>query len=129
MGLDLKDFIGETLSQIILGIDQAKEKLQDSGKSDWVSPPIVTIGEGQVIHDHDARVQLPGRRYTKATVVHFDIAVSASEGSEGGAGAGLKVVGVEARVGGSVTAEAGSVSRIKFTVPLVLAAPPEIDDT
>ena len=56
MAMTLKEFIGEALSEIILGIDEAKKRLEDSDRAHWVSAPIAAIGAGQAIHDTDVAV-------------------------------------------------------------------------
>ena len=121
MVMTLKEFIGETLSQIVLGIDDAKKKLEPSGRSHWAGPPISTVGKGGPIHDTDVAVWLPGGEATnKANLVRFDVAVHAAEAKEGGGGVKVAV----AHLGGKLSAEQSSVSRIQFDIPLIIAEHP-----
>ena len=60
MALCLDDFIATTLTGIIKGIDKAKDGLKDRGRSDWVSPPIDSVGKGGAIHDTDVSVLREG---------------------------------------------------------------------
>ncbi len=124
MGLSLKEFIGEAMSQIVLGIDDAKEKLEGSERSTWISPPIRTIGKGGAIHDTDVAVWLTEDVVTKANMVRFDVAVHASKVVEGKAGLEVAVFSMgEAGIGGKGRSEDLSVSRIKFDIPLIIAEP------
>ena len=119
----LSEFIGEALSQILLGVDDAKKKLEDTNREDWVSPPIVSIGRGEESLNQTVRALLPNGNSGDAHLVWFDIAVSAAEGTE--KGARLKVLSslLGAEAGGKKTSDFGSVSRIRFSIPLFLAGP------
>ena len=80
MVMTLKDFVGEALSEIIFGIDEAKKRLEQSDRSHWVSAPIAAVGAGQAIHDTDVAVWMPdGESVNKANLVRFDVAVHATE--------------------------------------------------
>ena len=119
MALKLNEFIAETLTGIIGGIDMAKAKMKDSGRDEWVSPPISTVGKGGEIHDADVRVYRRGGYTSKAHLVRFDVALHASETGE--AEGGVKVV--VASVSGKTMMEEKSVSRVRFDIPLVVADP------
>ena len=120
MAMTLKEFIGEALSEIILGIDEAKKRLKPSDRSHWVSAPIAAVGKGEAIHDTDVAVWLPDGQVNKANLVRFDVAVHATESSKGGGGIGVAVV----QVGGERSKEQAAVSRIQFDIPLIIAEHP-----
>ena len=123
MGLSLKEFIGEAMSQIVLGIDDAKEKL-GSERSHWVSPPIYIIGKGEAIHDTDVAVWLTEDAITKANLVRFDVAVHASKTVEAKGGVEVTFLTVvDAELGAKGRSEDLSISRIKFDIPLIIATP------
>ena len=121
MPMTLKDFICETLSEIIFGIDEAKERLKPTSRDHWISAPIAAVGEGQKIHDTDVAVWMPdGRSVNKANLVRFDVAVHATESKKGGGGVAVSVV----NVGGELSKEEAAVSRIQFDIPLIIAESP-----
>ena len=124
MGLSLQEFIGEALSQIVLGIDDAKEKMAESARSNWISPPIQQIGLGQEIHDTDLAVWLTEDVVTKANMVRFDVAVHASKTVEAkGVVEVTLLTVVDAELGAKGRSEDLSISRIKFDIPLIIAEP------
>ena len=121
MVMTLREFIGEALSEIILGIDEAKKRLEPSGRPHWVSAPIAAVGKGQAIHDTDVAVWMPdGQSVNKANLVRFDVAVHATESSKGGGGIQVAV----AQFGGELSKEQAAVSRIQFDIPLIIAEHP-----
>ncbi len=80
MVMTLRDFVGEALSEIIFGIDEAKKRLEETGRGHWVSAPIAVVGAGRAIHDTDVAVWMPdGQSLNKANLVQFDVAVQATE--------------------------------------------------
>ena len=130
MALSLEDFISETLTGIVGGIDKAKTKLAESGRADWVSPPISLVGQGGEIHNADVEVHREGGYSSKAHIVRFDVALHATE--SGGVDGGLKVAiaGVMSVGGkGEVSSEEKSISRVQFAIPLVLADLPNEEKT
>ena len=121
MVMTLKEFIGEALSEIILGIDEAKKRLEPSDRAHWVSAPIAAVGKGQVIHDTDDAVWMPdGQSVNKANLVRFDVAVHATASSKGEGGIRVAV----AQFGGELSKEQTAVSRIQFDIPLIIAEHP-----
>jgi hypothetical protein len=119
--MTLKDFIGEALSEIIFGIDEAKKRLEPTGRDHWISAPIAAVGAGQAIHDTDVAVWMPdGTSVNKANLVRFDVAVHATESKKGGGGVEVAVV----NVGGELSKEEAAVSRIQFDIPLIIAEHP-----
>ena len=121
MIMTLKDFVGDALSEIIFGIDEAKKRLEQSGRSHWVSAPIAAVGAGQAIHDSDVAVYMPdGMSLNKANLVRFDVAVHATESSKGGGGVKVAIVQLE----GGLSREQAAISRIKFDIPLIIAEHP-----
>lgn len=112
--MNLSEFIHETLRDISIGITKAKLEVSD----------LTAIAPGS----------LRGEIRTTETEVTFDVAVSASsENSSKGtggasAGASLKVLSVDVSVGADGTKEKSSssensnVSRISFSVPILLNA-------
>ena len=97
--MELKDFIEETLKQIISGVRRAQESAIELG----------------------AKINPRGGSVVEMRNVHFDVAVSTSGGTEAKGGIGVFVV-----PGGSTGSQdqsdvaSSSMSRIKFSVPVKL---------
>jgi hypothetical protein len=121
--MDLETFISQSLKQIIAGIRSAQEYAAESTTGAAINPRGITAlqkdSEGKK-QPHDIMTKLPIHQ------VEFDVAVTVAESSQGKAGVGLLVAGLG--IGGqkASTAESSSVSRIKFTVPLVWPDPQTI---
>ena len=107
--MELKDFVSETLVQIIEGVKDAQSKVVDT--------------EGGSVNPEYSQTPRPHTisRYGKIIQdVEFDVALSVSEGTESKGGIGV-VAGVFALGSqGQSNAENASFSRIKFHVPMVL---------
>lgn len=102
--MELQDFIAETLKQIISGVRRAQESAIDLG----------------------AKINPRGGAMVEMRNVHFDVAVSTSEGTDKKEGIGV-LVGPLGSVGSEDQADAssGARSRIKFSVPLKLPIQPK----
>ena len=107
--MDLKEFTKQTLIQIVEGVNDANVALQDSGA--YITNESLSNSKGPCLF------------YKKLNVIEvdFDVAITASESEGANGGAGLKVVGLF-NAGGSVESktENQTISRIKYTLPLVL---------
>lgn len=110
--MDLKDFVGETLKQIIDGVITAQQHAGQAGAA--VNPDKLFTSEaapGQMFVGHNA---LP------ANAVDFDVLVSTAQDDKAKGGVGLFV----GPIGVGAQGEAGSASstsnRIKFSVPILL---------
>jgi len=119
--MELKDFVSESLKQIIKGIKSAQDFAQKEGRGAKIGPRGIAVlardSQGQR-PPHESKPRLPLER------VEFDVAVTASETPDksGGVGTRLRVVDVGAQAG--KTTENIKVSRIRFSVPIVL---PDLD--
>jgi hypothetical protein len=118
--MDLETFISQSLKEIIAGIRSAQQYVAQSGTGAAINPRGITAlqkdSEGMK-QPHDMITKLPVHQ------VEFDVAVTVAQSSQGKAGAGLLVAGLG--IGGqkASTAESSSVSRVKFTVPLIWPDP------
>lgn len=102
--MDLKQFVKETLTQIIQGVSEAQGEASLSGGR--VNPSFSGPGTDQ----HGCLIGF----------VEFDVAVSVSEGTGSKAGIGIFVGEVGLGAKGESTSASGSMSRIKFKVPVTL---------
>ena len=105
--MNVADFVAQTLVQIAEGVEQAQAAR--ANKLGVINPVF-----GQSADDIDAQHQ---------QLVEFDIAVSASDKVDASGKAGVAVLGFELGGGAGKTVEQGTVSRVKFSVPIV---PPAI---
>ena len=111
--MELKEFIGQALADIVQGVFDAQQTLGTN--RNYINPKLSTQ---QGIHEkHGKLVSTQGQL---VQTVEFDIAVTASEGKGTKGGIGV-VVGVFALGSqGQSSTEISAVSRIKFSVPMTL---------
>lgn len=110
--MDLKEFIKTALVDIVQGIDEAKKEIDNNQKAQ-ICPILAPVSTAKF----NIQVDVNGMYYQQA---EFDIAVTAESKSDTGAKAGIKVFGIDASMGGNVSGNSSTVSRIKFHVPLGL---------
>ena len=111
--MELKQFVKESLLQIIQGVKEAQAESEGTGAH--INPIGMSI----------MRNDLKGKRFgpkdlTITETIEFDIAVMAMEGKEAKGGIGV-VTGIFSLGGGGKTeVQTSNVSRLKFSVPVVL---------
>ena len=113
--MDLKEFVTETLVQIVQGVKDAQTKVSSNSSSSHISPQLSTaIGvlerQGRLVAQNGGLVHL----------VDFDVALTVTEGtgSKGGVGIFVGAIGLGAQ--NESKASNSSISRIKFQVPITL---------
>jgi len=108
--MELKQFVSETLKEIIEGVTNAQEEVTKGAVNPkiWMSQrgeankmKILESNAGEWIH-----------------MVDFDVAVTVVEGTESKGGIGLVVGPVALGSKGQSNSENSSISRIKFQVPV-----------
>ena len=115
--MDLKDFVEQTLVQIIEGVQAAQDKTRLThgyvDQRDVVNPRLMERADNAP----------KGKYYMTqlgevAQMVKFDVAITTDRSSEAKAGAGIRIAGVG--FGGDVSGvdRDSTVSRISFEVPL-----------
>jgi hypothetical protein len=109
--MDLKDFVEQTLTQIMEGIKAAQAKTDHGG---LISPAVLHYGSVS------NGIQSDAGEYPE--MVDFDVAVTAERGTGSKGGIGLVVGPVTLGSTGQSNEQNSSVSRIKFRVPVVLPA-------
>lgn len=113
--MDLQEFVASTLTQISAGIAQAQEQCAESGA--WINPT------GALAHPKEklqVEVDLNARAYLEQ--VQFDVAVTIGSDQTAEGGGGIRVLGLDLGAKGSVNYENSTVSRIRFSVPVVWPA-------
>lgn len=108
--MDLKEFTSQTLTQIVEGVNDANSVIADSGA--YITTEKISGNNGAYLFRQDLNV----------IEVNFDVAITTSETEGVNGGGGLKVVGIISAGGNAESKiENQTISRIKYTLPLVLA--------
>lgn len=102
--VNLQDFISETLSQIISGVEDAQKRAAQSEAAAAVAP----IGQGT--RDETLLNQM----------VEFDIGVMAESGKNTAGGIGITVGAVALGSTGKSSSGQSATNRVKFSVPIHL---------
>jgi hypothetical protein len=110
--VDLKEFVSQTLTQIMEGVREAQSASTHGGV---VSPTLNHFGKLSEV------VQTDTGHF--AHMVDFDVALTVEQGSGTKGGIGLVVGPVTLGSTGQSSAQNSSVSRVKFRVPVVLPIP------
>lgn len=114
--MELKEFITETLSQIIDGVSEVQERYKD--RNILISPDDIQGSKGNLYIDDEDKYT----GYTKMTRVQsidMDIAISVTEKDGNKAGIGIAKF-INAGVSTENTQQNESISKIKFSIPIVL---------
>jgi hypothetical protein len=109
--MNLKDFIAESLKEIIDGVIEAQKHY--SANEGVINP-------ADVFYPGDTKVPVDRKTNVAPQLINFDVAVTATEGTEtkGGIGVFVGAIGVGSQ--GKSESASSSVSRIKFSVPIIL---------
>jgi hypothetical protein len=109
--MDLREFVRASLVDIVSGVQEADAAVSELGG--WVNPSYRDLAPNRSV----------GRPHGVVSVqeVQFDVAVTASQAEGKEAKAGIEVVGISIGLGvkGNTQSEAVSVSRLRFSVPVV----------
>lgn len=116
--ITLKEFVRDTLDQIIEATNEFAEKHKDSGAS---ANPNIFLPDGSSLSDTDWTGGV-AKGFGIIIPVEFDVAVTEGEAEKADVSGGIKVLEV-VRAGGGLQAETenSTVSRVKFKVPLKLS--------
>lgn len=108
--MDIRQFVSETLTQIVEGVTDANQRLSDDSE---VNPRCGGTPEGKPYVEYYSELR-------PVELVDFDLAVTVTEGTgaKGGLGVAAGFIGLGGQKSSESSAEA--VSRVKFTLPLML---------
>jgi len=114
--MELKEFISETLIQVIDGVKIAQQYSKDNGAL------IAPNGDSYLVDSLGKTIKVSFNYDVQN--VEFDVAITTSESSGGKGGAGVFVAGIS--LGAQVKTETvdQTLSHLKFTVPVCLPAQP-----
>ncbi len=108
--MELDEFVAEVLKQIVAGVKKAQDDVAGCGAKVNPSMPSSTGHSGPWDSDTGTGVQL----------VDFDVALTTSEGTRTKGGVGILIAGIGLGSQGQSESGISSVSRIRFSVPLLL---------
>ncbi len=110
--MDLKEFIVETISSLVDATADLQKKYENTGV---VLNPLLSNKERDIYNHSDIR-----HTYRRVEQISFDVAVTASSSTSGVGKGGLRVMSIE--VGGEASRSISneSISRVSFSLPLVL---------
>ena len=110
--MDIKDFVKSTITQISEAVKELNAELSYDGKGTIVNPSDVQKSKGSVSSSVDLKYNV--------TDIVFDLYVSAESGSETSGKIGIfsSIVGIGAA--GKSDDSNKQVSRIQFTIPVLL---------
>jgi len=116
--VSLKQFVAEAVSQIVEGVVEAQERV---GKlKGTVNPTKVNLG---ATFQQEHSVSADSEGYSTSNVVQpvsFDVAITAEEGTGTKGGIGVVIGLFNLGAAGHSDAKSSAVSRVQFTVPLLL---------
>jgi hypothetical protein len=111
MDMDLREFVHGALKDLVLGIQDAQK---EEGIGSYIAP------EGIGSHQFPANSGVSHSSRFISTVMQFDVAVTAERGKTGGGTAGIRIAVVEAKLGGEAETKDTTVSRVRFSVPILM---------
>ncbi len=114
--IDLEDFVREATLKVLRAVTDARSKAPESAQ---VAPhDVVSQSEPALGVSSGASGEL-------VSYLNFDIAVTASSEQSGKVGAGVKIPVVNAQFGasGETSGGSGQISRVAFTIPVVVSDP------
>ena len=109
--MELKDFVSETLKQVMEGVKMAQNKAAEFGGT--INPQGFLISEKSVPFRRGG-VDLVGQ------VIEFDIVVSTHDTDKAKGGVGIFVGEIGVGVRGEAESQSTAVNRIQFSIPVYL---------
>lgn len=111
--MNLKDFVSETLTQIIEGVKDAQEKARKyNGRVNpdiWRTPD--NLSKENIVETSDGKL---------VQIIDFNIALTVLKEDDNKTGVGIFVGGLGIGTQNHSNSENGSVSNVKFKVPITL---------
>ena len=112
--MDLKEFVAESLKEIVLGVQEAQRSVQDTNAV--IAPKMKMKGDSK---DKFMATEFNDGYY----IVTFDVAVTAQESAGQKGKAGLSIPYFSMGGGLEASQENGTISRLKFELPIVWPTP------
>lgn len=112
--MELKEFITETLSQIIDGVLEVQEKYKDQNV--LVNPDCFTGSNGEYVLPPKAGYY---KIQPNVQMINMDVALTVSENAGRKSGIGIAKV-VSAGISSETNAQNSTISKVKFDIPICL---------
>ncbi len=113
--MELKEFISQTLTQIIEGVKYAQEQSKQLNAT--INPELTPVDMGEF---RTPMVTPISRGRSPVFMIDFDVVVIAAEDTEKKVGGGLNIPVVRLNAQGATTNSNSQQSRIKFMIPISL---------
>ena len=118
--MELRDFVAESIKQIVDGVNEAKAYAAEKGAR--INP------ERQSFHASSAGGRYDTKSGASIETIEFDVAVTVTEGTQTKGGIGIFTGFVGLGSHGQSDALNSSVTRLKFVVPVALPCTPNPAD-
>ena len=115
--MQLYEFITETLTQIVTGIDNANERLAESDAV--VNPRHINYNENPEVRTYGWLSREPDK-LPAVHLIDFDVSVTATEGKENKGGIGVSVGNIGLGTMRKNEQEQIAQNKIRFSIPLVM---------
>lgn len=117
--MKLKDFVAETLKELIGGVEEAQDFAAEKGA--MINPPMTLAGATQIEGPLYYYQSEDGMYY--AQIIDFDVAISISNDTEGEVNGGIGVISGVFNVGAKSKASTkdsnNESSRVRFSIPVM----------
>ncbi len=110
--MELKDFVSETLKQVIEGVKMAQEATKESGGK--INP------KGIYTTSTNSNPQLYTENNELVQIIEFDVAITTTEDDKTKGGVGVFVGAFGVGVQGESNNQNSAINRIQFKVPIIL---------
>ena len=110
--MELKDFVTETLKQVIEGVKAAQNFAKENGGQ--INP------KGIAMSASSTHPQLYGSKGELVQLIEFDVAVTTTEEDKAKGGTGIFVGAFGIGVQGESGNQNSAINRIQFKVPIIL---------
>lgn len=124
--MQLKDFVQSVIADIIGGINEASKNVADSGA--LVNPPHVYIESGKYGDHMAGEFRSDGARRLVHNI-HFDVALTVSQGKGTHAGLGIAIADIGIGAKGKSESSQSNTSRVRFSIPVAYPERSEREST
>ena len=110
--MELKEFVSETLTQIVAGVSQAQNDVSQKGAT--VNPKDVVFREGVAI------VVVSGPKPITIQNIEFEVSLTETEGNQAGGRIGVFFGSIGVGAHASKDSGSNAINRVKFSIPIAL---------
>lgn len=118
--MELKEFVKSSLTEVLQGVEEAKEELGTNASGSSKVSPTQTVIEQDKTYSAFAEGKRDDHEISPVFLINFDVAVTISATKSGKGGGGISVLGAKIGGEGAISGEESRASRIRFSVPVVM---------